>query len=67
MNIAIPKEKHLLHSETDSHLLGAADLFFGIGLHKEYRIADLYGRTIRQRAKQLSGIAHPDFGIWDEI
>ncbi len=27
----------------------------------EYGIADLYGKTIRQRAKQLIGIAHPDF------
>ncbi|MGE5123429.1 MAG: acetyl-CoA hydrolase/transferase C-terminal domain-containing protein [Acidobacteriaceae bacterium] len=27
----------------------------------EYGIADLYGKTIRQRAKALIGIAHPDF------
>ncbi len=27
----------------------------------EYGIADLYGKTIRQRAQQLIGIAHPDF------
>ena len=27
----------------------------------EYGIADLYGKTIRQRAKQLIGIAHPEF------
>lgn len=27
----------------------------------EYGIADLYGKTIRQRARQLIGIAHPDF------
>jgi acetyl-CoA hydrolase len=27
----------------------------------EYGIADLYGKTIRQRAKQLINIAHPDF------
>jgi acetyl-CoA hydrolase len=27
----------------------------------EYGVADLYGKTIRQRAKQLIKIAHPDF------
>jgi acetyl-CoA hydrolase len=27
----------------------------------EYGIADLYGKTIRQRAQQLISIAHPDF------
>lgn len=27
----------------------------------EYGVADLYGKTIRERAKQLIGIAHPDF------
>jgi len=27
----------------------------------EYGVADLYGKTIRQRAQQLIGIAHPDF------
>lgn len=27
----------------------------------EYGVADLYGKTIRQRAKALIGIAHPDF------
>jgi 4-hydroxybutyrate CoA-transferase len=27
----------------------------------EYGVADLYGRTIRQRARALIGIAHPDF------
>jgi acetyl-CoA hydrolase len=27
----------------------------------EYGVADLYGRSIRQRATQLIGIAHPDF------
>ena len=27
----------------------------------EYGVADLYGRSIRQRAGQLIGIAHPDF------
>ena len=27
----------------------------------EYGVADLYGKTIRDRAKQLIGIAHPDF------
>jgi 4-hydroxybutyrate CoA-transferase len=27
----------------------------------EYGIADLYGKTIRQRAQALIGIAHPDF------
>jgi acetyl-CoA hydrolase len=27
----------------------------------EYGIADLYGKTIRQRAQQLINIAHPDF------
>ncbi|HUG33862.1 MAG TPA: acetyl-CoA hydrolase/transferase C-terminal domain-containing protein [Anaerolineales bacterium] len=27
----------------------------------EYGVADLYGKTIRQRATQLIGIAHPDF------
>ncbi|HLO14245.1 MAG TPA: acetyl-CoA hydrolase/transferase C-terminal domain-containing protein [Anaerolineales bacterium] len=27
----------------------------------EYGIADLYGKSIRQRAHQLIGIAHPDF------
>ena len=27
----------------------------------EYGVADLYGKTIRQRAKQLIGISHPDF------
>ncbi len=27
----------------------------------EYGVADLYGKTIRQRAKQLINIAHPDF------
>ena len=27
----------------------------------EYGVADLYGKTIRQRTKQLIGIAHPDF------
>jgi 4-hydroxybutyrate CoA-transferase len=27
----------------------------------EYGVADLYGRTIRQRTRQLIGIAHPDF------
>jgi acetyl-CoA hydrolase len=27
----------------------------------EFGIADLYGKTIRQRARQLIGIAHPDF------
>jgi acetyl-CoA hydrolase len=27
----------------------------------EYGVADLYGKTIRQRARQLIGIAHPQF------
>ena len=27
----------------------------------EYGVADLYGKTIRQRATQLINIAHPDF------
>jgi acetyl-CoA hydrolase len=27
----------------------------------EYGVADLYGKTIRQRAAQLINIAHPDF------
>ena len=27
----------------------------------EYGIADLYGKTIRQRAQQLINVAHPDF------
>jgi acyl-CoA hydrolase len=27
----------------------------------EYGVADLYGKSIRQRATQLIGIAHPDF------
>ncbi len=27
----------------------------------EYGVADLYGKTIRQRAQSLIGIAHPDF------
>jgi 4-hydroxybutyrate CoA-transferase len=27
----------------------------------EYGVADLYGKTIRDRAQQLIGIAHPDF------
>ncbi len=27
----------------------------------EYGVADLYGKSIRQRARQLIGIAHPDF------
>lgn len=27
----------------------------------EYGVADLYGKTIRQRARQLIGISHPDF------
>lgn len=27
----------------------------------EYGIADLYGKSIRERARQLIGIAHPDF------
>ena len=27
----------------------------------EYGVADLYGKTIRQRAQQLVNIAHPDF------
>jgi len=27
----------------------------------EYGVADLYGKTIRQRAKSLISIAHPDF------
>ena len=27
----------------------------------EYGVADLYGKTIRDRARQLIGIAHPDF------
>jgi acetyl-CoA hydrolase len=29
----------------------------------EYGVADLYGKTIRQRARQLIGIAHPDFRV----
>ena len=27
----------------------------------EYGVADLYGRTVRQRAQQLIKVAHPDF------
>jgi acyl-CoA hydrolase len=27
----------------------------------EYGVADLYGKTIRQRATQLINVAHPDF------
>jgi acyl-CoA hydrolase len=27
----------------------------------EYGVADLYGKTIRQRVEALIGIAHPDF------
>ena len=27
----------------------------------EYGVAALYGRTIRQRARQLIAVAHPDF------
>ena len=30
----------------------------------EYGVADLYGKSIRQRAQQLISIAHPDFR-WD--
>jgi 4-hydroxybutyrate CoA-transferase len=29
----------------------------------EYGIADLYGKTVRQRVKSLIGIAHPDFRL----
>jgi len=29
----------------------------------EYGVADLYGKTIRQRARQLINIAHPDFQV----
>jgi 4-hydroxybutyrate CoA-transferase len=29
----------------------------------EYGVADLYGKTIRQRAQQLINIAHPDFRL----
>ncbi len=29
----------------------------------EYGVADLYGKTIRQRAQQLIKIAHPDFRV----
>jgi 4-hydroxybutyrate CoA-transferase len=29
----------------------------------EYGVADLYGKTIRQRAQQLINIAHPDFRV----
>jgi acetyl-CoA hydrolase len=29
----------------------------------EYGVADLYGKTIRQRAQQLISIAHPDFRL----
>jgi len=29
----------------------------------EYGVADLYGKTIRQRARQLISIAHPDFRL----
>jgi acetyl-CoA hydrolase len=27
----------------------------------EYGVADLYGKTIRQRAQQLINVSHPDF------
>ena len=27
----------------------------------EFGVADLYGKTIRQRARALIGIAHPEF------
>jgi len=27
----------------------------------EYGVADLYGKSIRQRSQQLINIAHPDF------
>jgi acetyl-CoA hydrolase len=27
----------------------------------EFGVADLYGKTIRQRARQLIAVAHPDF------
>jgi acetyl-CoA hydrolase len=27
----------------------------------EYGVADLYGKSIRQRAQQLIKVAHPDF------
>jgi 4-hydroxybutyrate CoA-transferase len=27
----------------------------------EYGVADLYGKSIRQRVKALVGISHPDF------
>jgi acetyl-CoA hydrolase len=27
----------------------------------EFGVADLYGKTIRQRARQLINVAHPDF------
>jgi acetyl-CoA hydrolase len=27
----------------------------------EYGVADLYGKSIRQRAQQLINVAHPDF------
>ena len=29
----------------------------------EYGVADLYGKTIRQRAQQLIHVAHPDFRV----
>jgi 4-hydroxybutyrate CoA-transferase len=27
----------------------------------EYGVADLYGKSVRQRVKELVGVAHPDF------
>jgi len=40
-------------------LLQAATMF--TMLFTEFGVADLYGKTIRQRAKQLINIAHPEF------
>ncbi len=67
--IALPSTTNLRDGTRLSRIVGMLKQGAGVVTSRnhvryvatEYGVADLYGKTIRQRAQQLINIAHPDF------
>ena len=67
--IALPSTTHLRDGRTISRITAMLNRGAGVVTTRnhirfvvtEYGIADLYGKTIRQRARSLINIAHPEF------
>lgn len=67
--IALPSATKLRDGTPVTRIAGMLKLGAGVVTSRnhvryvvtEYGVADLYGKTIRQRAQQLINIAHPDF------